>query len=104
MTTDNKLRTSTPEDQGIASGAILAFLQAAEESIDALHSIMILRHGAVVAQGWWAPYAPDIRHMLFSLSKSYTSTAVGFAVTEERLSVDDAVLSFFPEYRPGRGE
>ena len=100
MATDNTLPTSTPEAQGIASGAILAFLQTAENSIDALHSIMILRHGAVVAQGWWAPYRADTRHMLFSLSKSFTSTAVGFAVDEGLLTVDDTVLSFFPEYAP----
>ena len=100
MTSENKLHTSTPEAQGIPSGAILAFLQAAEESIDALHSFMLLRHGAVVAQGWWTPYGSELRHVLFSLSKSFTSTAVGLAVAEGRLTVDDSVLSFFPEYAP----
>jgi CubicO group peptidase (beta-lactamase class C family) len=100
MASDNKLHTSTPEAQGIPSGAILAFLQAAEESIDALHSFMLLRHGAVVAQGWWTPYGPDLRHVLFSLSKSFTSTAVGLAVAEGRLTVDDTLLSIFPEFAP----
>ncbi len=100
MTSDYELRTSTPEAEGIPSGAILAFLQAAEKSIDALHSFMLLRHGAVVAQGWWAPYAPELRHMLFSLSKSFTSTAVGLAVADGLLTVDDTVLSIFPEFAP----
>src|SRR5690349_3492285 len=61
---------------------------------------MLLRHGQVVAEGWWAPYAPGLPHMLFSLSKSFTSTAIGMAVAEGRLSIDDAVLSFFPEDAP----
>ncbi len=100
MMTDNQFPNSTPEAQGIPSGAILAFMEAAEKNIDALHSFMLLRHGAVVAQGWWAPYAPELRHMLFSLSKSYTSTAVGFAVAEGRLTVDDTLLSLFPEFAP----
>ena len=61
---------------------------------------MILRHGKVIAEGWWAPYRPDLRHMLYSTSKSFTSTAVGFAVTEKLLSVEDTVISFFPDQLP----
>jgi CubicO group peptidase (beta-lactamase class C family) len=61
---------------------------------------MLLRHGHVVAEAWWAPYAPQHPHILFSLTKSFTSTAVGLAVAEGRLSIDDFVLSFFPEDAP----
>jgi CubicO group peptidase (beta-lactamase class C family) len=61
---------------------------------------MIVRHGKVVAEGWWAPYGPGLRHTLYSTSKSFTSTAVGFAVTEERLTVNDKVISFFPDDLP----
>jgi len=98
--TDKTLAYSTPEAQGIASSAILTFVEAADRDIDSLHSLMLLRHGAVVAQGWWSPYAPEIPHVLFSLSKSFTSTAVGLAVTDGLLSVDDPVLLFFPEDAP----
>ena len=100
MTTTNIIPRSAPEQQGIPSAAILAFVKAAKKSIKSLHSFMLLRHGTVVAEGWWYPYRPEAPHMLFSLSKSFTSTAVGFAVAEGRLSVDDAVLSFFPEQAP----
>ncbi len=100
--TNKNLVHSTPEAQGIASAAILAFIEAAERDIDSLHSFMLLRHGAIVAQGWWSPYAPEHPHMLFSLSKSFTSTAVGLAVADGLLSVDDAVLAFFPEDAPKR--
>ena len=86
--------------QGISSAAITAFVKAAQKSIQSLHSFMLLRHGTVVAEGWWYPYRPEAPHMLFSLSKSFTSTAVGFAVAEGRLSVDDSVLSFFPDDAP----
>jgi CubicO group peptidase (beta-lactamase class C family) len=61
---------------------------------------MLLRHGTVIAEGWWHPYRPETPHMLFSLSKSFTSTAVGLAVAEGRLSVNDSVLKFFPEDAP----
>ncbi len=61
---------------------------------------MVLRHGCVVAEGWWSPYGPRHPHMLYSLSKSFTSSAVGLAVAEGRLSVDDLLLSFFPDEAP----
>jgi CubicO group peptidase (beta-lactamase class C family) len=96
----NILPRSAPESQGIASSGISAFIKKANKTIDSLHGFMLLRHGTVVAEGWWYPYRPEAPHMLFSLSKSFTSTAVGFAVAEGRLSVDDSVLSFFPEDAP----
>ncbi len=100
MSIENKLPRSSPEAQGISSAAILAFAEAAEQKIDALHSFMLVRHGQVVAEGWWSPYGPTDPHMLFSLSKSFTSTAVGLAVAEARLTVEDRVLAFFPEDLP----
>ena len=94
------LPRSTPEAQGIPSSAILGFVEAAEKNVDALHSLMVLRHGHVVAEGWWEPYRRDDPHVLFSLSKSFASTGIGLAIAEGRLSLDDTVLSFFPEEAP----
>ena len=94
------LPRSAPEAQGVSSSAILAFLEDVEEHIPELHSVMLLRHGRVLAEGWWAPYAAQHPHMLYSLSKSFTATAIGMAVAEGRLTVDDLVLSFFPEQAP----
>ncbi len=61
---------------------------------------MVLRHGHVVAEGWWSPYDAGTPHSLYSLSKSFTSTAVGLAIAEGKLSVDDEVLKFFPDEAP----
>ncbi len=94
------LPRKTPESQGVSAQSILSFLRAVEAKKKELHSFMLLRYGAVIAEGWWKPYRPHARHMLFSLSKSFASTAVGLAATEGRLSMDDLVLSFFPEDAP----
>jgi CubicO group peptidase (beta-lactamase class C family) len=91
---------TAPEAQGLSSADILAFVEEAEQKLDALHSLMIVRHGKVVAEGWWAPYAANEPHMLFSLSKSFTSTGIGLAVAEGKVQVDDPVLKFFPELAP----
>jgi CubicO group peptidase (beta-lactamase class C family) len=98
MTTN--LPRSTPEEQGVASSAIEEFVRSADKTIQTLHSLMLLRHGHVIAEGWWYPWKPETPHMLFSLSKSFASTAVGMAVAEGRLSVEDPVISFFPEDKP----
>ncbi len=95
-----QLPTSTTEAHGVPSAAIVAFIDAAEARGLELHSLMLLRHGHVLAEGWWAPYRAEEPHMLFSLSKSFTSTAIGLAVAEDRLAVDDLVLSFFPDEAP----
>ncbi len=95
-----ELPRSSPEAQGVSSPALLAFVEAADKDVDALHSVMLLRHGRVVAEGWWAPYEAKAPHALYSLSKSFTSTAVGLAVAEGKLSVDDEVLKLFPDDAP----
>ncbi len=91
---------STPEAEGIASAGILRFVEAAEQEVDAIHSFMILRHGKLVSQGWWEPFQATTPHLMYSLSKSFTSTAVGLAIAEGKLSLTDQVISFFPELAP----
>ena len=94
------LPRSIPEAQGVASGGLLDFLNAVESQKLNLHSVMVVKHGHVVAEGWWQPYGPDLRHTLYSLSKSFTSSAVGFAVAEGKLTVEDKVVRFFPDDLP----
>ena len=65
-----------------------------------MNSFMLVRHGHVVAEGWWGPYDARTPHIFYSLSKSFTSTAVGLAIAEGKLSLDDEVLKFFPEDAP----
>src|SRR5687767_2391526 len=79
---DKPLPRSTPEAQGISSSAVVAFLDDVGKNVDSLHSFMLVRHGHIVAEGWWAPYDAKSRHELYSLSKSFTSTAVGIAIAE----------------------
>jgi len=91
---------STPERQGMSSSAIRNFLNSVQKSGLEFHSLMILRHGNVISEGWWSPYSPEHRQQLYSLSKSFTSTAIGFAVTEGLLLLEDPVIKFFPDDLP----
>jgi CubicO group peptidase (beta-lactamase class C family) len=94
------LPRSTPESQGVSSATVREFVEAANQQVDTMHSFMLVRHGHVVAEGWWKPQSPDTPHVMHSLSKSFTSTAVGLAAAEGKLSVDDPVLKFFPGDAP----
>ena len=94
------LPRSTPEAQGITSQAVLDFVAAADTSVARVDSFMIVRHGKVIAEGWWKPNSADKPHILNSVSKSFTSVAVGLAIQEHKLKLDDPVLKFFPGDAP----
>jgi len=94
------LLRSTPEQQGVSSSRLNLFLDEVAKSKIEFHSIMVVRHGQVIAEGWWAPYKPSLKHTLYSLSKSFTSTAVGLAVNEGLFNIEDSVISFFPSDVP----
>src|SRR6267142_4624258 len=94
------LPRSVPEAQGVSAAAMLEFVNTLDREIEGMHSLMVVRHGHVIAEGWWNPYDAEHNHVLYSLSKSFTSTAVGLAVAEGKLSIDDEVLKFFPEDAP----
>ncbi|PZQ90559.1 MAG: serine hydrolase [Leifsonia xyli] len=93
------LRHSTPSDEGVDARGISALLDALEADPDIRpHGMVLLRHGAVIAEGWWAPYASDRVQLLYSISKSFTATAVGLARAEGLIELDRPVIDYFPEY------
>ncbi len=100
VVTSTALPRATPESQGIASAGIQAIIDEQDAKKFGMHGLMILRHGKVVAEGWWAPYTANEPHILFSLSKSFTSTAIGLLQNEGRLNIHDKLVSFFPEDVP----
>lgn len=102
MVSSLQLPRCCPEAQGVSSAAILDFIHAVEAQIQSLHSFMLLRHGAVLAAGWWAPHRPEHLHQLYSLSKSFTATAIGLAIAEGLLTLQDRVIDYFPDERPAR--
>lgn len=90
----------TPEQVGMSSAAVLAFLDELASNGVEMNSFMLSRHGKVAAEGWWWPYRPDRVHMLHSVTKALTSTGIGLAVSEKYFRLDDRVISFFPDRLP----
>ncbi len=94
------LPRATPESMGVSSESILQFLQDATKSGLEHHGFMFLRHGKVIAEAYWKPFERHQVHTLYSLSKSFSSTAVGLAVQEGKIRLNDKVISFFPDLLP----
>lgn len=94
----------TPESVGISSESIIKFMDTYKERKIENHSFMIIRHGKVCAEAWAKPFAPEIPHTLYSFSKSFSATAIGFAIdekiivpeTKEPLTLDTKLKDIFP--------
>lgn len=97
---DDSLPRTTPEEQGVRSEDVAALFADLDRKGFEIHSLMIVRGGAVIAEHWWAPYAPEYAHAMYSNTKSWTSTAIGFAVQEGLLKVTDRVVDIFPDLVP----
>ncbi|WP_168200441.1 serine hydrolase domain-containing protein [Protaetiibacter larvae] len=94
------LPRSAPEAQGVSRDAVRSLFARLDAELDSLHGLVLVRHGHVVAEANWEPYAVDAAHALYSVSKSFTSTAIGFAVAEGLLGVDDRLVELFPDAAP----
>lgn len=91
------LERSTPEEQGVPSSYLADFYEAMSEKTLASHSIMVARHGKIIASGSFAPYREDIWHISHSLCKSITSLAVGIAIGEGYFTLEDSIYDIFPQ-------
>lgn len=91
-------RASFPEEVGVSSEAIKSIIEEFIENKAEVHSLMILRHGKIAYESWAYPFTPEMPHIMYSVSKSFTSMAIGFAIEEGLLSLDTKVVDIFPEY------
>ena len=91
---------ATPEQMGVSSSLILEYIENLEKSQTEMHGLMIMRHNKMIAEGWWTPYGPNLRHGLQSHTKTYAATAVGIAYTEGLLKLDERIIDIFPDESP----
>lgn len=99
-----RLPRSTPKALNVSSAAIMEFVKAWEKpdanGLTAPRSFMLLRQGKVIAESWWKPHRPEAPTLLYSLTKTFTATAIGFLEGDGLLRVTDKVISFFPDKLP----
>ena len=97
----NELPRSTPEEQGVPSKALVALFDSLHAlPLTDMHAVVVMRHGRVIGEMYPKPYAPEYRHTMYSCSKTFVGIAVGLAIEDNRLRLDDRVAVIFPELLP----
>ena len=96
-----ELPRSTPEAEGVQPELLKHFYHSMKElpHVD-IHHLMVLRHGKVISELHASPYQADQVHTLYSASKTVTGLAVGLAVDDGLLSVDDKVSKYLRDKMP----
>ncbi len=95
-------QNALPEETGIPSQCVIRMIRRLERYQIPMHSILLLRHDKLIAEGYYAPYTADTLHRMFSVSKSFTSVAIGLLEAEGKLSLDDPIVRYFPDKLPKR--
>lgn len=90
----------TPEAAGIPSAAIREYIDSLKRQRIALHSLLVMRHGKLVYEGYGYPYTSETNHRMYSISKSLTSLAIGILVSEGKISLEDHIVDYFKDKCP----
>lgn len=97
-------RAKSPQGAGVSANVVAEFLETARKRHLEYHSLMVIRNGKVGVEWYNEPYGKESAHSLYSVSKSFTSTAIGFAIEEGLISLDTKVIDLFPDYPPRRND
>lgn len=96
--------TTFPEAKGISASCIIDTLSEIDIRGISMHSFLLCKDDCLVAEGYYAPIKKNDLHRMFSVTKSFVSIAIGLLQEEGRLSLDDSIVKFFPEYVPNTSE
>ncbi|GAA4526876.1 serine hydrolase domain-containing protein [Amycolatopsis samaneae] len=99
-TADHPFPVAAPSEAGVDADAVRRFVRRLTAEDVSLDSLLLYRGGKLVLDQYWWPYAADRPHMTHSATKSFVGTAVGFALAENLLRLDDTLVSFFPDKVP----
>lgn len=91
---------ATPEETGISGKYIINFIDRLSQRKIPMHSLLLMHRDKLIFEGYYAPYTEKTLHRMFSISKSFTSIAIGLLAEEGRISLNDAIVKYFPEKLP----
>ena len=88
--------TSTAEEQGMDSASLARLIETV--GIFRQDSLMVIRHGKIVAEAYYAPNVAGVSHDLRSVTKSITGTLTAIEIKNGLLdSVDHPVVDLFSD-------
>ncbi len=93
---------ATPEETGIPSNCIIQFIERLQKRQIPMHSLLLMHHDKLIFEGYYAPCSADSLHRMFSISKNFTSIAIGLLIDEGKIALDDPIIQYFPEKLPDK--
>lgn len=103
MPEQKPLETISLAQAGIPAERVQRLLSRLEERRLCMHSLLLVRHGKLAAEGYWKPFEKDRKHRMYSTTKSFVSVAIGLLIGEGRLTLEDHICDYFPEKLPPEG-
>jgi len=89
-----------PEEVGVSPTWVSDYIRTLNDKRKMCHSFLMIRHGKVFAEGYWAPFHKDFMHRMYSVSKSFVSGAIGMLQDEGKLRITDRIADYFPDKLP----
>lgn len=96
------IQFTRPESVGVSPAWVTDFVRALNRRGEMHHSFLMMRHGRVFAEGYWAPFTASSKHRMYSVSKTFTSAAIGCLVDEGKLRLTDKIVDYFPDQLPAQ--
>lgn len=91
------MKYNTPEKRGISSANIKEYIDRLDNSHLSTHNVIIARGDEILFEKYWEPFSPEDTHRMYSVSKSFVSLAVGFALQDGLLGINDKMIDHFPK-------
>lgn len=95
-----KIERALPEQTGIPSDCIIRSLERLEQKQIPMHSFLLMHRDKLICESYYSPCNADSLHRMFSITKSFTSIAIGLLADEGKLSLEDRIIDYFPEKVP----
>ncbi|MBR6747416.1 MAG: serine hydrolase [Clostridia bacterium] len=98
MADRHQFQTVTPESVGVPSAAVERFLKRLTETKRfPMHSVLLLRDGKIFSETYWKPFNAERKHRMYSVSKSFTSAAIGMLIGDGKIALNDPIVKYFPD-------
>lgn len=93
-----KFEKTYPHEVGISSSSILKAIKNLECNEIPMHSLLIMRHGKLAFEAYYAPYTEHTLHRMFSITKTFTALGISLLYQEGKINLDESITNYFPEY------
>ena len=94
---------AAPESVGVSSSTLVRFIDELEKHKwpdNEYQSFVVMKDGKIIAEAYRAPYKADMPRFVASITKGFTGIAIGFAVQEKLVSLDERLVDIFPDHLP----